>query len=734
MAGLSAAMLGFFRGAFDPSPQTTIIVLVGLITGVALGPWLPQGLIRFFTSRAAAIAARAPRRGRRQPLVLLTAAAPEANEDRRLLLASSCLLGALAILFVAVMADPIRALCEWLRTDFLWVPAVLRLTDLLVATAVHFVPASLLGVALVCSLGMGSDSPMGRAVARHIAAVALGLGLGLSLFLWWFRFSVGSLLILLVSSVPPLVAVMIALLSASGADPKGDQARRVGTQPGQSAGTFPELGGSGLGLLLAALAVWALSLALAGAVWHEIGLARPATYFPPAAIMATWLVSIAVGVRLGVPRAEAASQTLGAGGIRLCMAGLGTALAVSLICATPPLLAVSRGTITGRSWPLWLAIGVHGIVGGFALPAILRAALSRFATRGLAHAVIVTTIAVAVMVGLVPSGLRLLTGPRTLIAACLACLFQVIAGGILVIYDPLDARRSHRRKLFAVFASLLLLILVLPRAALSWPLGLRGVSAGPEAFDDSGARAASTGTLPAGPLSPEDSSAMASQSRGVIDRLLSLCPRGSKVCLIGGELKSLRGLSSGARFAGLRIDHWPHQGDLSVGRQLASLARLRVAHQRYDLIILGPAGQGVRPNRDLWTLETLRRVAGLAAPKGLVVVRIPTTDLRAADIQTVAQTFRSAFRGHGAWFVYGGDGRLPDELWLLGLRGPQTSGLLIASLAAGGAPPAPIRDLLAGTDSPKTHSAEHPRLRGATPSASSQTHAEIAGLLTRAGS
>jgi hypothetical protein len=58
----------------------------------------------------------------------------------------------------------------------------------------------------------------------------------------------------------------------------------------------------------------------------------------------------------------------------------------------------------------------------------------------------------------------------------------------------------------------------------------------------------------------------------------------------------------------------------------------------------------------------------------------------------------------------------------------------IASLAVEGAPPAPIRELLMGADSSKTHSAEHPRLRGTTPAASSRVPAEIVSLLSRAGS
>jgi hypothetical protein len=732
MAGLSAALLGLFRAAFDPSPQTTIIVLLALLAGMALGPRLPQGLIRFFTSRAMALARGRPYRGREQLLMLLTAAAPEEDEDRRLLLATSCLLAALSILFVAVMAGPIRVLCEWLRTDFFWVPAVLRVADLLIAAAVHFVPASLLGVALVCSLGMDSDRLMGRAAARHVAAVALGLGLGVSLFLWWFRFSLGTVLVLLLASVPLLVAVMITLLRAPPADSKGDQSP-VEVRPGPSAGSLPELGARGLGLLLAALAVWALSLALAGWVWHEIGLVRPARYFPPAATLTLWLVCVAAGVWLGAPRAETSGQTLGAGGIRLCLAGLGTALAVSLVCAMPPLFAVPWGTAAGRAWLLWLAIVLHGSIGGFALPAILRGALTRFATRGLAHAVIVSTIAAAVMGGLVLCGFRLLTGPRTLIAACVACLLQVIAGGILVIYDPLDAQRSHRLKLVAVFASLLLLILVLPRAAPSWPLDRVAVPSSPETFNSSGTRTVATDTLAAWPHEPENPSVTAPMPYGAIDRLLSLCARGSKVCLIGDEPVSLRGPSGRARFAGLYIDRWPHRGSSTVARDLASLTRLRVARQRYDLVILEPAGRGVRANGDLWTIETLRRVAGLATPKGLIVVRVPTAGLGMVDIQTVARTFRSAFDGYGAWFVYGGD-RQSHELWLLGLRGPQTSAPLIASLAAGSTPPQPIRDLLAGADSSRPHSIEHPRLRGTGPAGTPQVRAEVVSLLSHAGS
>jgi len=732
-AGMMAGFLRLFRGCFDPLPQTEIIVLAAGLAGIALGPWLPQGVIGFLSSRLVLRVMGLRPRAPRGTLVLLAIDQPESNEDRKLLLASSCLIAALAMLLMTPLMGPIRVLCEWLRADFYWLPGTLRLADFAVAGAAQLVPASLLGIALLCALGIGNDRLIGRSGSLHLASLALGLGLGFCAALWWCRSTLSSLLILLLSAVPLLLAGIMTLLSA-GQEP-GHQGPLVGqSQVDKSAGSLPELGHAGLGLLLAGLVVWSLSLSMAGVVWHRGGvLLLELVAVPPCGLVAMWLACLALGAWLASPHLEAASQTTSASGARMCLAGVGTAAAIVLFSAGSQGLPAAPSSPAANGGMLYTAICLHGLSNGQVLPALLRAALSRFATPGLAHATILSTISLAAAAGLLLCGFWLLVAPGTLVTLCAACLLLVIAGGILVIYDPLEMGRPHHWKLAAVFASLLLLIIVLPAAAPGWRLDSNTSPSGPTTPAAQISRTISAASIDRARQAPGINAAPRGEMAGAVDSLLTQCLRGSKVCLIGDAPSHSTLNDEEQQARALQIDHWPHVRGRSFAAANSPLARLRLARQRYDLVIFGPAGLGVRPNQDLWTKETFHRLAGLVAPAGLAVVRIPPAGLEPADIQTVARTFLKAFDGHTFWLVFGADRPAQAELWLIGHGPGRTRATPLVARAAGVPAAKPMRDLLADSESSGIHSAENPRLRAGTGAANPRLGAETAALLSLAG-
>jgi hypothetical protein len=320
----------------------------------------------------------------------------------------------------------------------------------------------------------------------------------------------------------------------------------------------------------------------------------------------------------------------------------------------------------------------------------------------------------------------LLASSGTLICLCAACLLLVIAGGVLIIYDPLEAGPPHRLKLVGVFASLSLLILVLPAAAPRWPL------AG-AAFATRADRASQPVTRTA--VSTAGDGSVRSRQRlgtppipwpGPVGRLLAQCQRGTRVCLIGDSPAFVSARAEWLRSRGLGVDHWPYVGSGAD----APLARLRVARRQYDLVILGPAGLGVRTNRDLWTLETFARLTGLVGPGGLVVVRIPPAGLEPEDIRTVARTFLEAFGRRASWLVLGGSSLEQAELWLLGGAAAERPDFGLAWRAPGADVLRPISSLLRGSGSEGIHSAAHQRLRTGSASDEMKLSAQTAALLS----
>lgn len=741
--GGSGAACGFvrlFSAQFDPFPETTFLVLAGFLFGVGVSPWMPQGMIRRVSSRVLARAMQARERAIDKSPAPLTAHSAAWSDDRELVLGSCCLLAGLATLSMAVLVGPVRLLCEWLRTDFFWTGPSLRIADLLVATGVQFVPATLLGLALVCVLGVRADALSGRTTTLRLAALLCGSATGV-----WavtFRYALGLTvsLTLVLSAVPLFLGCIVALMHAGGGGRDSSDARGGSPELDPVEAPPPEMGASGLSLLLPGLFVWSLSLAMMGVVWHRAALRGPTmTAVSPGEAIALWFACLAVGAWLLCPRSARASQALGSVGFRMCLAGLcsaGVVLALSVEGQRVAELALSG---RAASWALLGMIGCHGVCNGMVLPAMLRAALSRFATRGLAHAKMVTTCALSMGTGLGILSLWVLGAFGTLLAMCVCCLAMLIAGGTMVIYDPRGGRTMHRVRLGGVFACLALLMFALPRAASDWSLDRIGAAGDrregvSQALENDPVRVAGAvrfGDEVGNAGFASDGGFADGDSGGAIADLLAVCLPGSKVCLMGGVNIAPLERRRGPFFRRIQVDHWPHPRDAAATREPnSSLSRLRTERTRYDLVICNPAGNGVRANQYVWAEESFRRLALLLAPKGVAIVRVPTETVHVDDLQTIARTFGGAFGGRSTWTAYRAQREHEPELWLIGLGRSASGGADALSRIPGVSARQPIRSLWAGAGPGMTHSIEHPRLEGLIASSGAPNGASFISLLS----
>lgn len=739
-SGVACGFVRLFGAQFDPFPETTFLVLAGFLFGVGVSPWMPQGMIRRVSSRVLARAMLARERATDKSPAPLTAHSATWGDDRELVLGSCCLLAGLATLSMAVLVGPVRLLCEWLRTDFFWTGPSLRIADLLVATGVQLVPTTLLGLALVCVLGVRADALSGRTTTLRLAALLCGAATGV-----WavtFRYALGLTvsLTLVLSAVPLFLGCILALMHAGGGG-------RNSTAPGGRSPELdpaeappPEMGESGLSLLLPGLFVWSLSLAMTGVVWHRAALRGPTmTGVSPGEAIALWFVCLAVGAWLLCPRSARASQALGSVGFRMCLAGLCSAGVVLALSAEGQ--RVSSLALSGRSasWALLGMIGCHGVCNGMVLPAMLRAALSRFATRGLAHAKMVTVCALSMGTGFGILSLWVLGALGTLLAMCVCCLAMLITGGTMVIYDPRGGRKMHRVRLGGVFACLALLMFALPRAASDWSLDRTGASGDLRedvshalekesvrvaGADQSGNEVGIAGSTSVGGFAGGD-------SRGAVADLLAVCLPGSKVCVMGGVDTARFERKRGPFFRRIHVDHWPHPRDAAATRETnSSLSRLRTERTRYDLVICNSAGNGVRANQYVWAEESFRRLALLLAPQGVAIVRVPAETVHVDDLRTIARTFGGAFGGRSTWMAYGAGSEHEPELWLIGLGRSASAGADLLSRIPEFSARQPIGLLLAGAGPSLTHSIEHPRLEGSIAASGRPDGAPFISLLS----
>jgi hypothetical protein len=423
-------------------------------------------------------------------------------------------------------------------------------------------------------------------------------------------------------------------------------------------------------------------------------------------VVAVWIASMGMGAWLFRPRSSRASQMLDSGGLRLCLAGLSVGIAVAALGAVERGVDGAAQSALRRRNIVLAAIVFHGFCNGAVLPVLLRGVLSRFATRGLAHARIMTTWTAAASITFLALAVWFSLNQGTLIAFCGCCLVLLIAGGTLVIYDPIDQKNIRRAKLVGVFACLFVLMFGLPWAAPRWPLDNAAVRQ--QVLQSAGRNKEEK---PGGKNQVRDLALARTVRPHPISEMLGACPPGSSVCLIGASLEMDRQSVPDSAYPRLSIERWPHPVDAAdPDLRSASLSRLRTERKRFDLVIYEPGAEDPHANDALWAEESLRRLAGLLTPTGIAVTRVPIRDLPRRAIRILARTFHRAFDARAVWLTRSINAGEPTEIWLIGTgRAPAQEMHTLRVL--GGVSTLQSVQLLLGPDAAgPIHSLEHPRL------------------------
>lgn len=441
---LLAGLVGRLTALFEPGATPRVVIAGGLLC-FALGPLLPDRLARFLArTRGGAAAERLTFR-----------------DDQALLWAVLALVALLAGLAVAVLplwTPLVEAGYRWMEARFLWSDSSRAFVQLLAVVAITLPGGALTGMALGCAARLAGHGRI-RCVSTLGWAV-IGVGVALVVVRLLGRVDVRADGLCLAAAVPLLLA-SVSSTQQLGRSP-GPAAPRVGLQPR----SVPDLRDRYPALIRCTVVWLAASTAVVVVVWPHVASRWCGAVLPGGITTPVLLQVVALGLGMIVCERSGSSRSHSGGGLGVaCVAG-GMGM---FVAAAAPLLWSGARADGLFPWIALMAAGlVCGFLMGFAVAYGHMSVLRRVGHRGAGSAWLfsVTLAAWAVAAFAFVRPITVAERPFVFMAACAVSLVGL--GGVTIIHEPGYSLRTRRRRLAAVFASIALMIGVLPIAGRAW--------------------------------------------------------------------------------------------------------------------------------------------------------------------------------------------------------------------------------------------------------------------------
>lgn len=443
---------------------TSSVVVAGGLFCLAVGPLLPHQLARIAGAGGRGIGPQRQSATRDEVLVWAV-------------LAVVALLAGLVIAVLPLWTSVVESGYRWVQGRFLWPHWPLLAVQLLAVVVVALPGLALAGTTLSCACRLA-----GRERAWGVTPLGwslVGGGVGLGLVPWLGKLGLPADAVCLAGAVPMLFAAVVS-------------ARRLGpgaeVAPARSGSTLvpvPDLRDRHPALIRFCVLWVAASGAAVVLAWPHVTGRWCGGLSAGGGVLPALLQVVAAGVGVMVCGRSGTSRSHSAGGLGVACAASGVGVAVA---ASVSALWFGQRSGSGSLRLVLLSAGaVCGFLLGFALAYGHRAVLSRVGHRESGYASLLSsTLAAwglaALVLPLVGHSGRSSGGGYVLMAACAVSL--VALGGVIIIHEPAYSVRTRRRRLAGVFASIVLMIGVLPAAGRQWaaqPGGPSGSGPGGEA-------------------------------------------------------------------------------------------------------------------------------------------------------------------------------------------------------------------------------------------------------------
>jgi len=429
------------RQSFVPQPPSAATGVVAALFALAFGVRAPQRL----TYRYAIAAWRRFAQGAaaRFDLAPLVGHGPVDGQLCWMVLAVVALAAGIATALMPPTVSLFSHFYAWLHTHFLWSAAPFAVLQLAFALAACLIPCAAMGLAV--ALLHVLYCPDAEWDIRASAYVAIGASAGCFAIALAESAALPPDSILLAASLPLLLTALIASAMASKrASPSSNGQTSQESMPPVSIDSWPVL-------LRAGVVAIGGAAAFAMTVWSQLQAAADAGAF---FIVAASLASLAIGIIVERAAGRGAARNVGGFGVAYAIAGITIALgALTLLYGRP------------ISTPLAvLLVGCAVAAAGYCLSYGREALMARVALRSAVSALTLARLmfcAGATIWFAAPPANGVLSGPATLIILAVAL---VALGGVLILHEPNYDPASRRIRLVAVFASIVVLGLLVPLA------------------------------------------------------------------------------------------------------------------------------------------------------------------------------------------------------------------------------------------------------------------------------
>ena len=573
---LGRGFLQVFVNITDGSAERRALAVAAILFGVGIGPWLPHRFAMWTARRTWRRKFRADRIWDQfEPLQL------EGQIDRAFAWAVVGVIGMVtgaATCATLVVPTGGGKAYEYLLENFLWTPPTLWLMDLVLAAICVIVPCGLSGLLLNC---LGKLETRHQVCSVHPLSVALSTAGIVAFAAANLADSVRPEVWIAAGGLPFFAVSLSAALVTGRIEPAADVAGRAAVN------LAPEASDRWMPLLIAAVAVAAFVGGAQVVVWDRLF----RDYF--AITTDTWGMFAAICFSAGMWLVgwSGRKRNYSVGGLGLAFAASGT-LAAAGLCTIG--LSPSSDDVWARLFVP--AAGVAAGATGFAMAYGYSAVHVRMVHASVSRAPLITASGLGGALGLACASGVLLPEVGPLVTGALAAVILMAVGGVLIIHEDGYQASTRRRRLACVFASLIAMIFILPRAAAGWGSSL------------SQRRVHLSSTLDwPGHVSAPDVTTRACPRRRVRSLLIGRLP---------DDLSSLLGNLEPW------TARWDSPGDEPSG-SIETLRRLRISRDRFNVIVVTLCSDGLSGSTSSWTRRLLSRLTDKLTPDGGMLVIAP---------------------------------------------------------------------------------------------------------------
>ncbi len=351
------------------------------------------------------------------------------------------LMGGLAAALLPMGLYFCSSIYDWLQAHFVWSSVPLELLHIGISFVVTLVPLGLLGIALSCVHHL--SCPYGRWETLATGWLLIGAAVGC-----WMGEGLSTSMLLVASSLPAFLVTLIATGVSSSrhfqlARPRQDAATWLPLRSDRWGGSLRASivavgGGSACGLL-----IWV------GELQNNISTST---------VLFEMLCSLGVGVLVACKTKKAGLRSVGGFGVACATAGIVVASSSAFINR------FDSATFLTFTIPACVAVFAIGYATAYGRKTLLARVASKSTTGARIMARLLFCAAITIWIG-VPVMMKLVGVSATLVMLALSLL---AIGGLLIIHEPTYSQRTRRLRLWGVYGSIAVMIILASLSINPW--------------------------------------------------------------------------------------------------------------------------------------------------------------------------------------------------------------------------------------------------------------------------